>query len=288
MKVLKVFSGNSGVVSPFIKDQIDCLELLGVKIKTFMIKGRGMSGYLYNLRPLKEKIKDIKPDIIHAHYGFSGLLASLQRKIPTITTFHGSDINIKTNSYFSFLASRLSTENIFTHESLPKKIGYNKQAKIISCGVNMNNFYPVSQSECRKKLGLNDNKIYALFSSSFENKNKNYPLALKSVKMCSSKIEIIELKGFSREKVNLLINAVDFVIITSFSETGPLIAKEAMACNVPVVSVDVGQIKDIFGDEKGYFVCSYEPEDIKDKINYLLNTSQKLNGRKRINDFRRG
>ena len=97
MKVLIVASGNYSEASPFIIDQVNSLRKLGVKIEYFLIKGKGWSGYLKNLLILNKKIKNNHFDLIHAHYGLSGLLATLQRKVPVIITFHGSDINIKKN-----------------------------------------------------------------------------------------------------------------------------------------------------------------------------------------------
>lgn len=56
------------------------------------------------------KKKEFQQDIVHAHFGLSGLFATLQRRIPTIITFHGSDINVKRNLIFSFIASKLQAE----------------------------------------------------------------------------------------------------------------------------------------------------------------------------------
>ena len=101
MKVLTICSGNSGKISPFVQDQVDSLRKLGVKIEIFTIKGKGILGYLKNFSNLKKQINEFEPNLIHAHYGFSGLLSSLQMKVPTITTYHGSDINKTNETRFS-------------------------------------------------------------------------------------------------------------------------------------------------------------------------------------------
>ncbi len=92
IKILIVCSGNSDELSPFIQEQADSLSTLGIKIDFFKIKGKGMFGYLRNHFKYKEKIRNFKPDVIHAHYGLSGLFANLQRKVPVVTTYHGSDL----------------------------------------------------------------------------------------------------------------------------------------------------------------------------------------------------
>ena len=49
-------------------------------------------------------------------------LAVMQKSIPVVITFHGSDINMKKNYIFSRLASNLSANNIFVHKNLPSKL----------------------------------------------------------------------------------------------------------------------------------------------------------------------
>ena len=184
MKVLIVASGNSPNISPFVKEQADSLRNLGCHIDYFLIKGKGIWGYLKNyfllIRILK---KDRCYDIIHAHYGLSGLLATLQPFIPVVITFHGSDVNLsKSNYLLSRLASRLSTTNIFVHENLPRRLKYfSFQPNIIPCGVNLDLFRPIPKLDARKKLGLDNNYKYILFSSSFDNKIKNAPLAKSAI-----------------------------------------------------------------------------------------------------------
>ena len=64
---------------------------------------------------------DFKPDIIHAHYGLSGLLANLQRSIPVVTTYHGSDINLpKVFLVIKKSASRLNSVSGFSLSTYPK------------------------------------------------------------------------------------------------------------------------------------------------------------------------
>lgn len=93
------------------------------------------------------------------------------------------------------------------------------------------------------------------------------------------------MAGCSREDVNLLINAADCTLLTSFSEGSPQFVKEAMACNSPVVATDVGDIAWLFGNEPGHYLCGFDPEDVAEKIQAALEFSYKFGktqGRKRI------
>ena len=286
MKVLIVASGNSAVISPFVKEQGDSLEEIGLDIDYFLIKGKGITGYLKNYFNLNRLIKTNTYDIIHAHYGLSGLLATFQSHVPVVITFHGSDVNLnRTNFYLSFLASRLSDANIFVHESLSKKLNlFSDKAEIIPCGVNLNLFKPIDKLASRDKLGLDHNYNYVLFSSSFNNKIKNAALA----KLALSNFEniiLLEMKGYSREEVHLLMNAVDILIVTSHSETGPLVVKEALACNCPIISTDVGDVKELAKGTKNCYIVGYDAKHIEQRIRDILSSNKKSDGRAAVKHF---
>ena len=181
----------------------------------------------------------------------------------------------------------MSNENIFVHSSLPKKIRYtNKNINIIPCGVNLKSFYPCDVKDHNNGgFGIKYNSINILFSSRFDRTIKNYTLAKKGLNILNQNINLIELKGYKPSEVNFLMNSVDLLLVTSLSETGPLVAKEAMACNCPIVATNVGDIAWLFGDEPGHFITSFEPEDVARKIELALKfskTAGRTNGRERI------
>lgn len=281
MRVLIVASGNSSNISPFVKEQADSLRNLGCHIDYFLIKGKGIWGYLKNYFLFIRTLKNNRQyDIIHAHYGLSGLLATLQPFLPVVITFHGSDVNLsKSNYLLSRLASRLSTTNIFVHENLSRTLKYfSFQPNIIPCGVNLDLFRPIPKLDARDRLGLDNNYKYILFSSSFDNKIKNAPLAKSAIKDIKNTI-LIELKSYKRNEVNLLLNAVDILLVTSHSETGPLVVKEALACNCPIISTDVGDVKTLINNIDNCFITKYDAKNIARKIDFVLASNKISDGR---------
>lgn len=289
MKVLIVCSVNSGKISSFIQEQAASLNALGVEIDYFPITGKGVLGYLRNLRPLRKHLQTTHYNLIHAHYGLSGLLANLQRRVPVVTTFHGSDIWYKKNRWLSKLAFRLSVKSIFVHPDQPELFNINSSnSVIIPCGIDTSVFYPINKEKARQKLGLRSNAKYALFSSSFNKQIKNARLAFDSLKNIDAGIELLELKGYSREEVNLLMNAVDILLVTSFNETGPLVIKEALACNTPFVSTEVGDVRYVTSDTRGCYISTYDTyrysRDIQKALDYLAQYG-KTDGRQRIFDL---
>ena len=71
-------------------------------------------------------------------------------------------------------------------------------------------------------------------------------------------------------------NASDLLLITSFSETGPIVAKEAIACNCPIVSTDVGDVKILINNIRNCFITIFDHNEIKEKINLFLIQKKKV------------
>ena len=113
MRILIVASDKNGHFAPFIEEQMAVLQACGMEVLRYGITGKGILGYLRELPALRHAIRQHRPDIIHAHYGLSGLLANFQRRVPVVTTYHGSDINVPSILRFSKIAMRLSVYNIF-------------------------------------------------------------------------------------------------------------------------------------------------------------------------------
>lgn len=292
MKILIVCSGTKEnfkfeINQVFINEQMQAITLThDVNFDIFLNKEKGIIGYLKNYRKLREYLKQNQFDIIHAHYGYSGLLAALQWKVPKIVTYHGTDINQKQNNIISSIAILFSDWNIFVSEKLRKlALIKNKRSSVIPCGINIEEFSLIDMHEAREKLNLDQKKKYILFSSSFTKKVKNYPLASEAVSLLNSDVELLELNGYDRETVNLFLNAADILLMTSYSEGSPQIIKEAMACNLPIVSTNVGEVKNIIGETKGCWLTSFDPEDVADKIKLALEFDGRTNGRSQISEY---
>ena len=282
MKVLVVYSNNSNRMAPFIAEQVDSLRRLGTTIETFGVLGKGIAGYFKNRTKLLQKIKSFQPDLIHTHYGLSGLLANLQRQIPVITTYHGSDINNAKVLRFSKIAMQLSKYNIFVSEKNRKIANAEKKCSVIPCGLDTMLFHPMDKADCRKSLNLNERKKYILFAGSFDNRVKNPDLAQMSVALLGNDVELLELKGYNRTQVAQLMNAVDACLMTSHSEGSPQFIKEAMMCNCPIVSVDVGDVKEMLAKTRNCFITASQADEIAAKLKIVLKCDDRTDGSERI------
>ena len=284
MKVLIVASYNKNRFAPFIQEQADALAKAGCEIGYFGIQGKGVLGYLKQLSKLKKKIREFQPDIIHAHYGLSGLLANLQRRIPVVTTYHGSDINNANARRFSKIAMKMSAYNVFVSQKTLDLAKPKRNFVLLPCGINLEDYPIVDKLEARKQMGLDAQKKYVLFAGAFDNAVKNAPLAQQAVALLPD-VELLELKGYSRQQVALLMQAADCVLMTSFTEGSPQVIKEAMVCGCPIVSVDVGDVSENIQNLDGCCIVPRNEKNISDTIMGIIDSPSRTKGRDRIIDL---
>jgi glycosyltransferase involved in cell wall biosynthesis len=284
MRVLVVASYNKGSFAPFIVEQAKALEVKGCSVDFFGLQGRGFKGYLNNLSDLKQRIKVFQPDVVHAHYGLSGLLANLQRKVPVVVTYHGSDINEPGVRRFSKIAMLLSCWNVFVSRKTMEIARPKNHYSLLPCGIDMTELQLVDKKEARSRMHLDESRRYVLFAGAFDNPVKNASLAKEVMKLLGDdKAELVELKGYSREEVTLLMCAADAFLMTSFSEGSPQVVKEAMACGCPIVSVDVGDVGErTEGVDGCYVTTSSNAQELAVLLKKAVSFEGKTNGRDKL------
>lgn len=272
MKILLVAAQKKNeTFSPFVLEQEKALKQEGAEIIRFAHTAHGIGNYMKWVPKLHKAIKDIKPDVIHAHFGLTGLLAGLAAigtRVPVVVTYHGCDINDKKLRPFSRMAMWLAAWNIFvSKQQMVNACGTEKRARrikngsIVPCGIDTKLFdrYCVNDEWFDEKFP-EGNKI--LFAGSFESYVKNPALAKEAVRNLEN-VQLIELRGYTRSQVVTLMYRCKALLLTSIREGSPQVIKEAMACGCPIVSVDVGDVAErIDGVEGCYVVVSREPKDI--------------------------
>ena len=274
MKILILASLNShaGKMAPFIAEQAEALQAAGCEVVYFGVMGKGIVGYLKQLPRLRRVIREQHIDLIHAHYGLCCLLANLQRLVPVVSTYHGSDINSPKVRRFSKVAMRLSAWNIFVSKrtqdiafaEVPQSV--QRKSSLIPCGINLPAPWQQLQTQMvgtqtlRQwvKTVLEPSKKHVLFAGALDNPVKDPELAKEIIRIVNTQamqpanpqkgqkqeVQLIELKGYIRDQVNALMYTCDALLMTSKTEGSPQVIKEAMACGLPIVSTDVGDVKE--------------------------------------------
>lgn len=278
MKVLVVARCKEGRYAPFISEQVAALQRLGVECRLFPVNKNGIWGYLWHLKGLKRVISAFHPDLIHAHYGLSGLFANLQRKVPVVTTYHGSDINDRKVRPLSRLSIHLSAFNIFVSQKILDIVTPKGKSVLIPCGINVEDYPEMGKKQARLRMRFSATGKYVLFSGAFDNFVKNASLAQQAVSRLES-VKLIELKGYSRAEVAALMYAADALLMTSLTEGSPQVIKEALACGCPIVSVDVGDVKELVSGISGCFVVERDSTSIAKALQIALEFDGRTEGR---------
>lgn len=284
MRVLIVARYKERGFAPFVTQQVAALEKQGIECQFFPVKSKGVAGYLKHLKALNNAIRDFHPDVVHAHYGLCGLLANFQRSVPVVTTYHGSDINDKKVLPLSKIAMRLSAWNIFVSKKTIDIAKQKKKYSLLPCGIDLSDIQLTDKQEARNKMRLQESKKYVLFAGAFDNTVKDAPLAKEAVALLNDEnVELLELKGYSHDEVTLLMCAADAFLMTSISEGSPQVVKEALACGCPIVSVDVGDVKERVAEVNGCYVAkTREPQALSELLQKALAFKYKTKGMEKI------
>lgn len=279
MRVLIVARYKEKGFAPFVDEQVAALVEAGIECRMFPVKS---NNYFRFYPELKRTIRSFHPDIVHAHYGLCGLFANLQRRVPVVTTYHGSDINDPKVRCLSKMAIRLSAYNVFVSQKNIDLARPKKNYALIPCGINLDDFPLVGKEEARKEMGLDTEGKYVLFPGAFDNPVKNASLAQAAVSQLPG-VQLLELKGYSRPQVALLMQAVNAMIMTSITEGSPQVVKEAMACGCPIVSVDVGDVKERVRGVEGCFVSNTDkPDELASLLAQALSLGMRTDGRNAV------
>jgi len=299
MNVLFVSSGNSnyGVV-PFIKSQGESLRSQGALVEYYLIKGKGLFGYIKNVPNLRRFVKKNNYDVIHAHYGLTGLVCaiSLLHK-PCVLSLMGDDVYGSFNkfgkrifsSYFEMFLTQIATLSfnwiIVKSSNIRKYIIQKKNVSIIPNGVNIELFKPSDKCLSRHILKLPRTGKIILFIGDTNNERKNYCLLENAINYLDEDVIVCNPYPIDNAELPKYMNASDVFVLTSFNEGSPNVIKEAMATNCPIVSTNVGDVELTIGDTEGCYLTSFEPLDVAEKINLALEFSKKkgrTEGRSRI------
>jgi teichuronic acid biosynthesis glycosyltransferase TuaC len=262
MKVLFVSSGNSrSGISPITKNQGDSI-LKFAQVEYYTIKGKGLKGYFKNIFKLRRYLRNNKFDIIHAHYSLSGIVATLAGARPLIVSLMGSDV--KASLFVAFLIrifSKFWKCVIVKSEDMKSTLRLNS-AIVIPNGLDTSKFRIINKQEAQAKLGWLPDKRHILFAANPARKVKNFPLAETAFnRVCDHNSELHVLVNVSQDEMVFYYNAADIVLLSSLWEGSPNVVKEAMACNRPVVTTNVGDIEFLVGSQtRGVFVTDHSVE----------------------------
>ena len=285
MRVLFISSGNSkSGISPIIKNQGESLIEEGIDVEYFTIKGKGIRGYLKSIPKVRAYLKENQYDIVHAHYWLSAIVTSLAGAKPIVVSLMGDDVKAKRwFRWIIYIFHHISwSRTIVKSKDMYISLGI-KDVYIVPNGVDLDRFRPIPKDIALKEIGWSSRKKHILFSSNPDRVEKNFPLAKRAFEYIDdSNLELHYLKDVPNDRVPYYYNGSDVVILTSFWEGSPNAIKEAMACNVPIVSTRVGDVDEVISETKGCYISSFDYIEFASNIKKALEFGRKTEGREVI------
>lgn len=285
MKVLFVYRGyGEKLTNSSIDFQRLSFNGQGMEVVSFPIAKGGIGGYLQSLRRLRKFIRLQPVAVVHAHYSISGFIARLATKRPVICSLMGSDLlqvggfmRLLTRFFYRWLWNVTIVKSEEMQNLLPR-------AHLVPNGVDLANFREIPRSEAMQKTGFDPMYKHIIFvAQNPASTVKNFAIAEAGVGLLDN--PAVHLHVISNQPLAELpyyYAAADLLLLTSFSEGSPNVIKEAMACNCPIVSTAVGDVREVLAQTSGTYICAPEARDVAEKIRQALDFGKRTNGREKI------
>ena len=253
----------------FVQAQMESLRPLGVEYDVLFMNGReSYANYGKAIFQLQRRLAAKHYDLVHAHFGLSGLVARLQLRVPVVVSFMGDDVlgrfdrkgrNSLVGVFYqlsSFVLARCVGAVIVKSAQMKQRLRLSS-AHVIPNGVSLDLFRPVDPDEARRVLGLDASRKYVLFPYDPSVARKRFDLLQEAVTLARQQVpqlEILQVLGAPRERMPLYFNAANVLVLLSYGEGSPNAVKEAMAVNLPVITVDVGDARELIGPTEGCYL----------------------------------
>jgi teichuronic acid biosynthesis glycosyltransferase TuaC len=276
--------------------QIASLRAAGLTISTFDIGPSHSPVRLFRKwRELRGAVRRLQPDLVHARYGTVVATLSVLAGRPTVITFCGSDLNsgasvsalrVFAGRVLSNLAALKARRIICVSDGLRKALWWRRSGvTIIPDGVDLEAFVPGSREQARRDLGWDRDQPIVLFNLGDDAKKKGFDLAKAALDVVRSRVPETELKIVQHvepARMPLHYRAADVLLCTSLNEGSPNVVKEALACNLPVVSVPVGDVVERLAGVRPSAVVPRDPGQLGEALTDVLTTRERSNGREHV------
>jgi len=280
----------------YVERQVASLREAGLKVSIFDIgASHSPVRLLRKWRELRKTVRSLNPQLVHARYGTIVASLSVLSGRPAVITFCGSDLNSGASvSALRLFASRLlsnvaalkARRIICVSDGLRKALWWRVDGvTVIPDGIDLEEFSPGPQDQARLELGWNPVQPIVLFNLGGDAKKKGFDLARAAVDVARSRVPAIELKTVQYVVPALMpvhYRAADVLLCTSPNEGSPNVVKEALACNLPVVSVPVGDVEERLAKVHPSVVVPRDPERLGEALVNVLTTRKRSNGREHV------
>ena len=286
--------------SPYLVSKVKSLRQSGVEVDVYHYRGQwNPLYYIQAVGGLWKRIGQTPYDLVYAFFGQCGLVATSQRRLPVVVRFGGSDLigwhDQQGREPFASMILRTVSRLAARRADMvmipePGMAVYLPRCEYIAFpdGIDLELFQPCDRMKARRELGFPEGKKLVLFAADPSRVVKRYELARAAVEIAGQKhsVELVVAGSEPHERMPLYMNACDVLVLTSQHEGSPNVVKEALACNLPIVSVDVGDVRSRIGSAPNCVVCETDdPNEIADALNRILQHGNKSNLRDWVLDL---
>lgn len=294
--------GQPGTMAPGMR-QIQSIQALGIETVVVDMRGIPKLKYLQLLPKIRRYAKQV--DVIHSHFGYCGWLAKIatlfnRARKPIVMSFMGDDllgtpINAKGDlNWLSTVAVRYNKmiakryDRIIVKSREMADVLAPVRCEVIPNGVDVSVFSLMDRIAACESLKISSEGFNVLFPGNPMNPRKGYPLATEAVAIAERQlgkpIRLLSLSGVAPESVPAYMNACHAMLMTSFVEGSPNVVKEAMATNLPVIGVPVGDVHQLLDGVSHCSCCSRDPSELGAALAKTLLAGERSNGRSAILD----
>lgn len=290
----------------FVRRQAQSLAREGLEPALFYLASRtSPRSLLSEFRRFRAESARLRPVVVHAHFGtVTALFAALAcGSLPLVITYRGSDLNPPPPSYrwraklrsgcgrlFSQIAALRAQRIVCVSRQLHRQLWWRQDiVTILPSGVDTEVFRPEPRSLARLRLGWDQNRRIALFNAGHDVQVKRLDLAIAAVEHARRTVPSLHLEildgNVPAPLIPDMMNAADCLLLTSVCEGSPTVVQEALACNLPVVSVAVGDIEERL---EGVCDCAVAVSDaavLGHAIANAVNPPRRSNGRLKVAEF---
>jgi teichuronic acid biosynthesis glycosyltransferase TuaC len=305
LRVMFVIPGEpAGSSMIFARRQVAGVAAEGVEVSVFHLLSRTSPLELAReLVRFRRQLRRDNPQVVHAHFGtvtsMFTVLAAMDK--PLVITYRGSDLNpapappgAKCRALLARGLSQLSALRagriVCVSGELRARLWWRRErVTVLASGVDPRLFFPEPRNTARKRIGWPVEEPVVLFNASYNPRVKRLDLARAAVNAArrvvpQTRMEIMD-GGTPPEQVPALMNAADCLLVTSDAEGSPTVVQEALACNLPVVSVDVGDTRERLTGVSHSRIAARDPEALGAALAEILAQPERSDGHHKVKEF---
>lgn len=247
----------------------------------------------WQLRRLRQavRLRSEQYDLVHAQYGSACAVASIPESgKPFAVTLRGSDWNPYTGPHTSLMIktrlARCMSRSAIRRADLvvcssdrmrcdAERVADPSRITVLPTPIDLARLSRIDADRPSLRSAIapeySPNARWLLFTAlSLSSPIKRFGLAQKAVDMARRSspepIELVTATGLPWEAVARLTSLSDLILSTSTAEGWPNCIKEGLACDVPFVATDTGDLRSIADREPSCAVVNADPESLSGAI----------------------